>query len=107
MSQKPQFVPITKIMNHTGNSIHKFQIDDLTHKYLIITRVPRPVPREISSIVDVREILEVNEDYKTMTVSLYLIMEWHDPQINILGPEEIKYCLIQNTTTIYRKLSKY
>ena len=37
--------------------------------HFVITRVPRPVPREISSIVDVREILEVNEDYKTMTVS--------------------------------------
>ena len=30
MSQKPQFVPITKIMNHTGNLIH-FQMDDLNH----------------------------------------------------------------------------
>ena len=110
MSQKPQFVPITKIMNLTGNLIHKFQMDDLNHIQLIITRVPRPVPREISSIVDVREILEVNEDYKTMTVSLYLIMEWHDPQINILGPEEIKYRIpqfaetCQNTDLIFEGL---
>ena len=50
-------------------------------------RVPRPMPREISSIVDVNEILAVNEDDKTMTVSLYLILEWNDPQIDIKVPE--------------------
>ena len=54
--------------------------------------------------------MEVNEDYKTMTVSLYLIMEWHDPQINILGPEEIKYRIpqfaetCQNTDLIFEGL---
>ena len=50
-------------------------------------RVPRPKPRAIGSILDVNEILAVNEDDKTMTVSLYLILEWNDPQIDIKIPE--------------------
>ena len=49
-------------------------------------RVPRPVPRNISCIVDIKDILEVNEDQKTITIYLYLIMEWIDPQLKVVGP---------------------
>ena len=63
---------------------------DLSHNFncfINTCRVPRPKPRALSSIVDINEILAVNEDDKTMTVSLYLIMEWIDPQIDIKIPE--------------------
>ena len=49
-------------------------------------RVPRPVPRNISCIVDIKDILEVNEDQKTITIYLYLIMEWIDPHLKVVGP---------------------
>ena len=54
-------------------------------------RVPRPIPRNIASIVDVKDIIGINEDEKTMTVYLHLIMEWQDPQLDVRGPKGIKY----------------
>ena len=47
---------------------------DLSHNFncfINTCRVPRPKPRALSSIVDINEILAVNEDDKTMTVSLH------------------------------------
>ena len=98
---------VTKTVICTNNKDHeayrfiqKYLIDFFTNKdnspYRY--RVPRPKPRPISSIVDLNEILAVNEDDKTMTVSLYLIMEWVDPQIDIKVPETKQFqkamCLI-------------
>ena len=50
-------------------------------------RVPRPIPRNITSIIDVKDIIGINEDEKTMTVYLHLIMEWQDPQLDVRGPK--------------------
>ena len=53
-------------------------------------RVPRPIPRNITSIIDVKDIIGINEDEKTMTVYLHLIMEWQDPQLDVRGPKKKK-----------------
>ena len=50
-------------------------------------RVPRPIPRDITSIIDVKDIIGINENEKTMTIYLHLIMEWEDPQLDVIGPE--------------------
>ena len=42
-------------------------------------RVPRPIPRDITSIIDVKDIIGINENEKTITIYLHLIMEWEDP----------------------------
>ena len=54
-------------------------------------RVPRPIPRDITSIIDVKDIIGINENEKTMTIYLHLIMEWKDPQLDVIGPEGNKY----------------
>ena len=56
-------------------------------------RVPRPIPRNISSIIDVKDIIGINENEKTMTIYLHLIMEWEDPQLDVKGPEGNKYII--------------
>ena len=88
---------VTKTVICTNNEDHeayrfllKYFISHffITNGYFVCYfRVPRPKPREISSIVDINEILAVNEDDKTMTVALYLILEWNDPQIDIRIPK--------------------
>ena len=54
-------------------------------------RVPRPIPRIITSIVDVKDIIGINDNEKTMTIYLHLIMEWEDPQLDVTGPEGNRY----------------
>ena len=54
-------------------------------------RVPRPIPRDITSIIDVKDIIGINENEKTMTIYLHLIMEWEDPQLDVTGPEGNRY----------------
>ena len=53
-------------------------------------RVPRPLPLTINPIVDIKDILAIDEDDKSMTVDIYIIMKWVDPQITYVGPEGTK-----------------
>lgn len=53
-------------------------------------RVPRPLPLTINPIVDIKDILAIDEDDKSMTVDIYIVMKWVDPQITYVGPEGTK-----------------
>ena len=48
------------------------------------------MPLTINPIVDIKDILAIDEDDKSMTVDIYIIMKWIDPQISYVGPEETK-----------------
>ena len=50
-------------------------------------RVPRPIPRKLESILDIKDILEVNEDEMSMNIHIYIILKWIDPQLDYQGPE--------------------
>ena len=50
-------------------------------------RVPRPIPRKLESILNIKDILEVNEDEMSMNVHIYIILKWIDPQLDYQGPE--------------------
>ena len=52
-----------------------------------LNRVPRPLPLKINPIVDIKDILAIDEDEKAMTVDIYIIMKWVDPQLTYVGPE--------------------
>ena len=69
-------------------------------------RVPRPIPRKITSIIDVKDIIGINEDEKTMTVYLHLIMEWQDPQLDARGPKGKKY-VIRGSIHTFTEINHY
>ena len=51
---------------------------------------PEPYPVILKSIVDLKNILAIDPDKKTMTADIYLIVEWIDPEINVINVGDIE-----------------
>ena len=51
--------------------------------------VPKPWPVSLKSIIDLKNILAIDLDKKTMTADIYLIVEWIDPEINVINVGDI------------------
>ena len=51
---------------------------------------PPPPLRIITTVLDIKDILEVNVEEKSMTISVNLILKWVDPRLSYHGPEGVK-----------------
>ena len=51
---------------------------------------PPPPLRTITTILDIQDILEVNAEKKSMTISVNLVLKWMDPRVSYHGPQEDK-----------------
>ena len=50
--------------------------------------VPRPWPTMVTPYVDLKSVIDVNENKKTMTLYLYLVTYWFDHEISVNNPNE-------------------
>ena len=71
-----------------SENVTKSQICKKSIKYRA-NSTPKPWPIILKSIVDLKNILEIDPDKKTMTADIYLIIEWMDPGINVLNVGDI------------------
>ena len=72
-----------------SENVTKSQICKKSIKYRANT-VPKPWPVLLKSIVDLKNILAIDPDKKTMTADIYLIIEWIDPEINVINVGDIE-----------------
>ena len=72
-----------------SENVTKSQMCKKSIKYRANT-VPKPWPVSLKSIVDLKNILAIDPDKKTMTADLYLIVEWIDPEINVIDVGDIE-----------------
>ena len=49
-------------------------------------KVPKPWPTLVTPYVDLKSVIDVNENKKTMTVYLYLVTYWYDQEISVNNP---------------------
>ena len=72
-----------------SENVTKSQICKKSIKYRA-NSTPKPWPIILKSIVDLKNILEIDPDKKTMTADIYLIIEWIDPEINVINVGDIE-----------------
>ena len=72
-----------------SENVTKSQMCKKSIKYRANT-VPKPWPVLLKSIVDLKNILAIDPDKKTMTADIYLIIEWIDPEINVINVGDIE-----------------
>ena len=72
-----------------SENVTKSQICKKSIKYRA-NSTPKPWPVSLKSIVDLKNILAIDPDKKTMTADLYLIVEWIDPEINVIDVGDIE-----------------
>ena len=48
--------------------------------------VPKPWPTMVTPYVDLKSVIDVDENKKTMTVYLYLVTYWFDQEISVNNP---------------------
>ena len=51
---------------------------------------PKPWPVIVTPIVDLKNVLDVDQDKKSLTIYVYLITQWIDPEIFVHTPDEIE-----------------
>ena len=71
-----------------SENVTKSQICKKSIKYRA-NSTPKPWPIILKSIVDLKNILAIDPDKKTMTADIYLIIEWIDPEINVINVGDI------------------
>ena len=72
-----------------SKNVTKSQICKKSIKYRA-NSTPKPWPIILKSIVDMKNILAIDPDKKTMTADIYLILEWIDPEINVINVGDIE-----------------
>ena len=72
-----------------SENVTKSQICKKSIKYRA-NSVPKPWPVSLKSIIDLKNILAIDPDKKTMTADIYLIVEWIDPEINVINVGDIE-----------------
>ena len=72
-----------------SENVTKSQICKKSIKYRA-NSTPKPWPVSLKSIIDLKNILAIDPDKKTMTADLYLIVEWIDPEINVIDVGDIE-----------------
>ena len=72
-----------------SENVTKSQICKKSIKYRA-NSTPKPWPVTLKSIVDLKNILAIDPDKKTMTADIYLIVEWIDPEINVINVGDIE-----------------
>ena len=50
--------------------------------------VPKPWPTMVTLYVDLKSIIDVDENKKTLTLYLYLVTYWFDQEISVNNPNE-------------------
>ena len=59
------------------------------------TNSPQPLPTLIDIIIQVKDIIEVNEEEQTVELSLRAILDWHDSRLSVnQSKEDIDLSLI-------------
>ena len=72
-----------------SENVTKSQVCKKSLKYRA-NSTPKPWPLVLKSIVDLKNILAIDPDKKTMTADIYLIVEWIDPEINVINVGDIE-----------------
>ena len=72
-----------------SENVTKSQICKKSIKYRA-NSTPKPWPVSLKSIIDLKNILAIDLDKKTMTADIYLIVEWIDPEINVINVGDIE-----------------
>ena len=72
-----------------SENVTKSQICKKSIKYRA-NSTPKPWPVSLKSIVDLKNILAIDPDKKTMTADIYLIAEWIDPEINVINVGDVE-----------------
>ena len=70
-------------------NVTKSQICKKSIKYRA-NSTPKPLPTVIKSVIDLKNILAIDPEKKTMTVDIYLVMEWIDLGINVIDVGDLK-----------------
>ena len=47
---------------------------------------PKPYPVEVTAVLDLKDVLEINANKKTMTVLTNIILTWKDEGISVFVP---------------------
>ena len=51
---------------------------------------PKPWPANVTPTVDLKNVIDVDQDKKSLTVYLYLITYWYDSEIFVHAPDGVK-----------------
>ena len=51
---------------------------------------PKPWPTNVTPTVDLKNVIDVDQDKKSLTVYLYLITYWYDSEIFVHAPDGVK-----------------
>ena len=70
-------------------NVTKSQICKKSIKYRANT-LPKPWPTVVKSVIQLENILAIDPEKKTMTVEIYLIMEWIDLEINVIDVGDLE-----------------
>ena len=70
-------------------NVTKSQICKKSIKYRA-NSTPKPWPTVVKSVIELKNILAIDPDKKTMTVDIYLIMEWVDVEINVIDVGDLE-----------------
>ena len=49
--------------------------------------IPKPTPRPIDIIIDLKDIIDIDHERNLLTVYTYIIVQWTDPEISYAVPE--------------------